>query len=63
MVVESPHPVDGKVTQFALPIKFSEFEFEVARPAPMPGEHGEEVLREASYTAQEIGALRDRGVI
>ncbi|HSF49065.1 MAG TPA: CaiB/BaiF CoA-transferase family protein [Burkholderiales bacterium] len=63
MVVESSHPVDGKVTQFALPIKFSEFEFEVARPAPMPGEHSEEVLREAGYTAQEIGALRDRGVI
>ena len=33
------------------------------RPAPTVGEHSEEVLREAGYTAAEIGAPRAEGVI
>jgi alpha-methylacyl-CoA racemase len=63
MVITSTHPVDGEVTQFALPVKFSEFEFKVERPAPSPGEHCEEILGEAGYSAQEIAALRKTGVI
>jgi alpha-methylacyl-CoA racemase len=63
MVITSTHPVDGEVTQFALPVKFSEFEFKVERPAPSPGEHCEEILGEAGYSAQEIAALKKHGVI
>lgn len=37
--------VDGK-PQFACPVKLDGFEFEVARPAPKPGEHNDEILAE-----------------
>ena len=47
----------------ALPIKFSDFAFEISRPAPQPGEHSEEVLKEAGCTDEQIAALRERGVI
>jgi crotonobetainyl-CoA:carnitine CoA-transferase CaiB-like acyl-CoA transferase len=58
MVVE-----EGGITQFALPLKLSEFEFGIARAAPRPGEHTDEILREAGYGNGEIEALRREGVI
>jgi crotonobetainyl-CoA:carnitine CoA-transferase CaiB-like acyl-CoA transferase len=54
---------EGGLTQLALPLKFSEFEFRIARPAPGRGEHTEEILREAGYRDAEIAALRGDGVI
>src|SRR5882672_4046927 len=58
MIVEA----DG-ITQFALPLKMSEFEFAVERTAPAAGEHTDEILREAGYRDAEIAALRTEGVI
>ncbi len=58
MIVE-----EGGLTQFALPIKLSEFEFEVEREAPRPGEHTVEILREAGYGDAEIDDLRRNKVI
>jgi len=54
---------EGGLTQLGLPLKFSEFEFGIARPAPDRGEHTEEILREAGYRDAEIAALRGDGVI
>jgi len=54
---------DSGFAQFALPLKFSEFEFGVERKAPRVGEHTEEILREAGYRDAEITALRNDGVI
>jgi len=51
------------LTQLAPPVKFSEFEFEIARPAPGSGEHTDEVLREAGFRDAEIAALRRNAVI
>ena len=53
---------DG-IVQFALPLKLSEFEFEIGRGAPEAGEHTDEVLREAGYGEADIAALRKEGVI
>ncbi len=53
----------AKPEGFALPVKLSEFEFDPGRPAPAPGEHAEEVLREAGYGAAEIETLRREGAI
>ncbi|HEX6827740.1 MAG TPA: CoA transferase, partial [Burkholderiales bacterium] len=63
MVRKLHHPADGEVLQVALPVKFSDFDFEVERAAPMPGEHAEEILAGAGYTAAEIAALRAGGVL
>jgi crotonobetainyl-CoA:carnitine CoA-transferase CaiB-like acyl-CoA transferase len=54
---------DDGLTQPAFPLKFSEFEFKIGRPAPGRGEHTEEILREAGYREAEIAALRGDGVI
>jgi alpha-methylacyl-CoA racemase len=62
MIVE-PSAASGPVTQFAPPLKISEFEFAVERQAPAPGEHSDEILREAGYAAEEILLLRNAGVI
>jgi len=58
MVVES----DG-IKQFAPPYKISDMPFEVRLPAPAAGEHGEDILREAGYSADEIASLRSRKAI
>jgi len=51
------------LTQLAPPLKFSEFEFAIVRDAPGPGEHTDEVLREAGFGEAEIAALRRNSVI
>jgi crotonobetainyl-CoA:carnitine CoA-transferase CaiB-like acyl-CoA transferase len=51
------------LTQFAPPFKLSGFDFAVRRPAPAPGEHTEEILREAGYVESEIDRLRADGII
>lgn len=48
---------------FALPVKFSEFEFTVERDAPAPGEHTEMILRELGLSSAEIERLRTAGAI
>ena len=54
---------DGDVLQLAPPLKMSEYEFAVDRPAPAPGEHSDQILREAGYAESAIGKLRAAGVI
>ena len=54
--------VDG-VRQFAPPFKISELPFAVRLPAPAAGEHSEEILREAGFSADEITKLRALKVI
>jgi crotonobetainyl-CoA:carnitine CoA-transferase CaiB-like acyl-CoA transferase len=63
MFVTSHHPIDGPVTQYAFPVKFSEFEFAIEREAPLAGEHSEEILAEAGFSAAQIAQLRAAGVI
>ena len=63
MFVKNHHPTDGEVLQFAFPIKFSDFEFSIDRPAPLHGEHTDEVLSSLGYEDSQIKELRDAGVI
>lgn len=54
---------DGETLQFAPPLKMSEYEFTTERAAPKAGEHNDEILQAAGYTAAQIEALRTAGVI
>jgi crotonobetainyl-CoA:carnitine CoA-transferase CaiB-like acyl-CoA transferase len=46
MVVEIEHPVEGTLKALGIPVKLSDTPGAVRRPAPLLGEHTEEVLRE-----------------
>ncbi len=61
MVVETEHPVAGRVKAIGLPVKFSATPGGVRRPAPVFGEHTIEVLREHGFAAEEVAALLESG--
>jgi alpha-methylacyl-CoA racemase len=54
---------DSAATQLACPVKMSGYTFAVRRPAPRAGEHSDEILAEAGYTADALAALRQQGVV
>ncbi len=60
---ESDHPVAGRLQQARNAARFSETEPEHRRGAPALGEHTDEILAEAGYSAGDITALRDDGVV
>ena len=63
-IAEMDHPRVGRIRVPGLPIKLSQTPGKLRRPAPTPGEHTDEILREvAGYTDQEIAKLRQAGAI
>lgn len=53
---------DG-VPQFAFPLRFSEFTFDVHTHAPAHGEHSNEIVKELGYSIETIETLRASGVV
>jgi alpha-methylacyl-CoA racemase len=53
----------GTARQLACPVKLGGYTPPAPRPAPSPGEHTVEVLREAGFAAGDIDALRSAGAI
>jgi alpha-methylacyl-CoA racemase len=63
MVVEVEQPRLGTVRQVGAPVKLSRTPADPTRPAPAFGEHTDEVLSEAGYSAEEIAAMRESGAV
>jgi len=63
MVLETDHPVLGSLRTLGSPIKMSATPADATRRAPLLGEHTNEVLMELGLSTDEIGALRQSGVI
>lgn len=62
--VEIDHPRTGKVKYPSAPYKFSETPWQVKRPAPLLGEHNEEVfVRWLGHPREELAKLGSAGVI
>jgi crotonobetainyl-CoA:carnitine CoA-transferase CaiB-like acyl-CoA transferase len=56
------HPTEGPIRSMKVAASWSETPAEPVRLAPRLNEHGEEILREAGYSAEEIKALVRDGV-
>jgi crotonobetainyl-CoA:carnitine CoA-transferase CaiB-like acyl-CoA transferase len=63
MIVETTHPTAGKVKAIGLPVKFSDTPGGVRRPAPLLGQHTQEVLREHGFSDAEIEQMSAQGAI
>lgn len=64
MVIEMPikgHSAPAKLV--ASPLKFSETPATYRRPPPQLGEHTEEVLKNAGFSAEEVESLQKTGVV
>ena len=60
--MENPKTI-GKYHIPNVPVKFSVSESSIDSPAPLLGEHNEEVLSELGYSPEEIKELRSKGVL
>ena len=63
MSVELEHPSAGRMRVLGFPPKLSETSVGVRTPAPLLGEHTDEVLREFGTSEDEIKNLRDSGAV
>jgi len=63
LVVETDHPRAGRLRQMRNAARFEGTPAATRRGAPALGEHSEEILAEAGYSAAEIAGLRADGVI
>src|SRR5206468_2298158 len=57
------HKTIGPMRLAGVPLHFEKTPGRIQRAAPVLGQHTEEILREAGYSAGEIEELRQRGVI
>jgi crotonobetainyl-CoA:carnitine CoA-transferase CaiB-like acyl-CoA transferase len=62
-LMDLDHPLAGKISVTGCPVSLNGEVTHEAQPVPEHGQHTEEILLEAGYTWDEIGALRDAGVI
>ena len=59
---EFDHPSEGRLRETGFAARWSATPPSVRRHAPGLGEHSEEVLRAAGYSAQDIAAMAERGI-
>ncbi|UCG83403.1 MAG: CoA transferase [Dehalococcoidia bacterium] len=60
---EVDHPVVGRLTYPGRPVLCDELPWNIRRPAPLLGEHNEEVYTSLGYTKENLVKLREMGII
>ena len=63
MIVETEHPVAGRMRGLGLPIHFSDGCEPSPVPAPLLGQHTVEVLHEYGFSDERIRALKEEGAV
>jgi crotonobetainyl-CoA:carnitine CoA-transferase CaiB-like acyl-CoA transferase len=64
MIREVTHPIAGKTKVPGTPIKLSNSPLEEVTPAPLIGEHTEEILKEMiGFNNEEINEFKEKGII
>ena len=57
------HPQLGDYTTVNIPMRFSTADVKPQGPSPLLGEHTQQVLENAGFSAEEITELRSQGVV
>jgi crotonobetainyl-CoA:carnitine CoA-transferase CaiB-like acyl-CoA transferase len=60
---EIDHPVTGRLTYTGAPFRMSEGGWQIRRPAPLLGQHNEEIYSELGYSKEDLVQLKQTGVI
>lgn len=63
IIYETEHPVWGPVSMLGLPVRLSKTPGQPQGPSPLLGEHTEDILRDLSYSSEDIAELEAEGVI
>ena len=63
MVHDIDHPKIGAMKTLGLPVKSSGDLTQIRRPAPLHGQHTEEVLREVGYSDSQVRGLLAEGIV
>ncbi|MDO8673460.1 MAG: CoA transferase [Dehalococcoidia bacterium] len=61
--VDVEHPVMGELKMPAAPFRMTASPWKVRRPAPLLGQHNEEILGDLGFTKEDLVRLRETGVI
>jgi crotonobetainyl-CoA:carnitine CoA-transferase CaiB-like acyl-CoA transferase len=63
-LVESTHPVAGSIRMTGPPVRMSDTPGKVRTPAPLLGEHTEEILRDRlGIRSEEVSRLKNAGIV
>jgi len=63
MIVEVEHPVAGKIHIPGVPIKMSATPGSIESPAPLLGQHTDEILKEFGLSSEDIAELRAKNAL
>lgn len=63
MIVEYEHPRMGPLKMLGFPAKMSKTPAQLRFPAPMLGEHSENILQELNFSEEEIMQLKQQSII
>src|SRR4029453_13109973 len=63
MIEKVFHPKLGEIPVIGTPTKYSRMRLGVRTPAPLQGEHTDQVLAECGYSAEAIASLRAQKVV
>ena len=63
MAVPLEHPKSGSIRNIGVPVKLSDTPGSVRTPAPLLGQHSDEVLCQYGYADTDITAFREAGVL
>jgi crotonobetainyl-CoA:carnitine CoA-transferase CaiB-like acyl-CoA transferase len=63
VIIQTDHPVAGKLRQTRAAARFSVTAPEIRRGAPLLGEHNHELMREIGISDAELDTLREKGII
>ena len=63
LVVDTEHPTLGRIKTLGTPVKLSDTPLIPGRPAPLLGQHTDEVLAGVGFSDAEIRSMRERGTV